>query len=111
MLTVCITSTCAATIQLYTIFNSRKETLFQRIQRDYNLLLDQKSSSRASMRSRLARPPLLPAAEGADGHLRADAAAARARLAHQEKAAGATETAGAGVPEGAGEPAETSKAW
>lgn len=95
----------------YYIKLAKRNTIPKNSKGYYNLLLDQKSSSRASMRSRLARPPLLPAAEGADGHLRADAAAARARLAHQEKAAGATETAGAGVPEGAGKPAETSKAW
>lgn len=66
----------------YYIKLAKRNTIPKNSKGYYNLLLDQKSSSRASMRSRLARPPLLPAAEGADGHLRADAAAARARLAH-----------------------------
>lgn len=63
---------------------------------------DKESGANSSVCSRLARSPLLPAAEGADGHLRADAAAACPRLAHQETAAGETEAASQRVPDRAG---------
>lgn len=67
----------------------------------FRMVTDKKSGIGASVRAALAGARVRAAAARANGHLRADAAAPRSRLAHAQEAARAPEAAGQGVSEGA----------